>query len=56
MCIELWLDAFQSCHDNGFNGLIRTCWPDGGCYLDQEAIVVSMFNLLRDEHGKIENG
>ena len=38
------------------NGLIRTCWPDGDCYLEQEAIVVLMFNIIRDEYGKVNNG
>jgi len=54
--IELWLDAFESCHDNGTNGLVRTCWPDGDSYIEQEGIVVAMFKLIRDEYGKIQNG
>jgi len=56
VCIEVWLDAFECCHANGYECIVRFCWPDGGAYLDQDNIVVSMFNLIKEEHRKIQNG
>ncbi|MCK5609648.1 hypothetical protein KAR91_47685 [Candidatus Pacearchaeota archaeon] len=52
----MWLDAFTHCHENGMNGLVRTCWPDGESYMEQENLVVVMFGIIRDEKGKMKDG
>jgi len=52
VCLEIWFDAFYQCHENSSSGLMRMCWPDGRCYLEQENLVVEMFALIREEYNK----
>lgn len=53
MRLSEWLDVFHHCHEPGLEGVVRVAWPDGKCYLEQEAIVIDMFDLIRDELGKM---
>lgn len=32
-----------------FGSLVRTAWPDGGSYLEQEQIVVEVFEIITDQ-------
>lgn len=47
--IEVWLDCFDQCHHSSGSGYKRTCWPDGGAYIDQANVTVSIFGIIRDE-------
>lgn len=42
--------AFDACHYmiNG-SSFARVDWPDGGCYLNQPAFMVKLFNVIKDE-------
>lgn len=40
---------FKHCHRMTQSGYQRTEWPDGGSYLDQENIVVSVFSVMKGE-------
>jgi len=44
-----WCEAFMSSHAITSNGVWQTAWPDGLSYWEQDALVVSMFHLLRGE-------
>ena len=33
---------------------IQTAWPDGGCYLEQDSMLVECFNVIESEAMQIE--
>jgi hypothetical protein len=45
----LWFDAFEQCHNETAEGYQRIAWPDGKSYLDQDNLVVEMFNRIKSE-------
>jgi len=51
--MELWIDAFTHCHRRVEKGIDRIYWPDGKSYIEQENIVVEMFEILRSEYLKV---
>jgi hypothetical protein len=40
---------FSSCHAVTGMGLWQTAWPDGRSYVEQPAMTVLMFELIRDQ-------
>ncbi len=55
-----WLDMFFHTHPVG-GGLTRVAWPDGRTYLEQDNILIELFDIIKDEailrlNEKSENG
>jgi hypothetical protein len=44
----IWLDVFDHCHEAG-QTLNRIAWPDNGAYLEQDNLLVQVFDIVRDE-------
>lgn len=40
---------FKHCHRPTQIGYQRTEWPDGGCYMNQDNILVSLFVIMKGE-------
>lgn len=40
-----WIAMYEHTH----NGFERIEWPDGGCYMKQEHLLVEVFDLVRVE-------
>ena len=57
----LWIKTFNGCHNLMGNGVFRAGWPNGRSFLEQECIVVHVFDTISDElmrmsqHGKKRN-
>lgn len=47
--MAVWCDVFLSCHAVTSMGIWRTAWPDGSSYWEQDALVVAMFHIVREE-------
>lgn len=53
----MWLDAFEHCYPLSSFGFMFHSWPDGESYLEQENIVVTMFDFMLEEAKKAtQNG
>lgn len=39
---------YMGCHSATDIGMIRTGWPDGGSYLEQNNILISVFKMLTE--------
>lgn len=58
MEVGAWVDMWFNCvniepMDNGKKVVgvpKRHCWPDGKSYLEQDNMVVEMFNIIADEY------
>lgn len=44
-----WLGLWAHCHANIWGSLVRLAWPDGRSLLEQPALLVAMFDLIREE-------
>ena len=54
--IEAWLRLWNACHEAGASGPRMVAWPDGKSLMEQPAIVVDVFDLIRqtvDMYSKI---
>ncbi len=47
--ITFWIEAFNACHYPVSGGLIRTEWPNGRNYMEQENVVVEMFHIIYEQ-------
>jgi len=45
---DWWFLFMQSHAPNGMGGLARIAWPDGRSTLEQPALVVNLFTLMRE--------
>lgn len=48
--ISWWINAFNICFSQIETDIIFECWPDGGCYLDQDNVEVMIFEKIREAH------
>lgn len=50
----MWFDAFSHCYDlDGLGQFVRSAWPDGTPYINQDNLVVEMFDVIRLEREKM---
>lgn len=48
--VATWFDVFWGTHEpDGMGGVRRIEWPDGGGFLEQAAVTVTLMGLVRDE-------
>ena len=50
--VASWVSLFFTCHSFVMGSPVRTEWPDGRTTLKQDAVVVSMFNVISEELAK----
>ncbi len=49
MRVSDWMDLYFHTHAILESGIIRLEWPDQGTYLDQDNVVVEVFDIIKDE-------
>lgn len=51
----LWIRTFLNCHNLMSNGVFFIGWPDGKSFLEQEAIVIETFEIMKDQLNRMAN-
>lgn len=51
--MTFWVEAFNACHYPVSGGLVRTDWPDGKEYMEQENILIEMFQIIYGQAVKV---
>lgn len=46
LTMSAWMTLWYASHAITMMGVWRIDWPDGGCTLDQPAILVAVFDLI----------
>lgn len=49
------MKTFSACHSITGSGVIFHGWPDGQPYLEQDAVVVDVFDTVKDELAAMHN-
>lgn len=47
------MKTFAACHSVTSNGIVFHDWPDGQPYLKQDAVLVDVFDTVKDEIAKM---
>ena len=53
--ILYWLDLFHLCHEFNGQAFIRLCWPENKSVMNQNNLVIVIFNIIKNELIKLYN-
>ena len=49
LSVETWISLFWNCHNVVDGAVCQWCWPENRPLMDQDAVLVAMFRIIRAE-------